>query len=75
VRIPGEKTSLVGIRPQPSHAGALGRHPRRPLAVGLRARNRRIPLGTAPYADPIRRERPAPLRVDVGGAMTPRGSG
>ncbi|HEY4624926.1 MAG TPA: right-handed parallel beta-helix repeat-containing protein [Blastococcus sp.] len=46
-----------------------------PLAVGLRARNRRIPLGTAPYADPIRRERPVPLRVDVGGAMTPRGSG
>jgi Right handed beta helix region len=40
-----------------------------PLALALRGR--RVPAGTLPYHDPLRRERPAPLRVDVGRAMTP----
>jgi hypothetical protein len=40
-----------------------------PLALVLRAR--RVPVGTPPYQDKLRRERPAPLRVDVGRAMAP----
>ncbi|MGY1762686.1 right-handed parallel beta-helix repeat-containing protein [Geodermatophilus sp. SYSU D00779] len=37
-----------------------------PLGLTLRARGHRVAPGTAPYRDDLRRERPAPLRVDVG---------
>lgn len=45
-----------------------------PLGVALGGRKRRIPVGTAPYQDAIRRERPAALRVDVGRGTATSGS-
>jgi hypothetical protein len=44
-----------------------------PLAVLRRARRHRVPLGTAPYPDELRRERPAPRRIDVGRRPLPGG--
>jgi hypothetical protein len=40
-----------------------------PLGLALRARNRRVQVGTPPYREALRRQGPAPLRVDVGRAM------
>ncbi|TQN37928.1 parallel beta helix pectate lyase-like protein [Blastococcus colisei] len=40
-----------------------------PLALGLRARRNRLTVGSAPYGDQIRRDRPAPRRVDLGRPM------
>jgi hypothetical protein len=37
-----------------------------PMAFALTGRRRRVPVGTAPYADDFRREHAAPLTVDVG---------
>jgi hypothetical protein len=37
--------------------------------VALALRRRRVPAGTLPYQDPLRRERPEPLRVHVGRTM------
>ncbi len=45
-----------------------------PLGLALRARGHRVPLGTAPYGDDLRRERPPALRVDVGRRATAAGS-
>ena len=39
-----------------------------PLGLALRSRGHRVAPGTAPYRDDLRRERPTPLRVDVGRA-------
>jgi hypothetical protein len=44
-----------------------------PLAAFPRARKRRIPPGTAPYPDELRRERHTPRRIDVGRRPLPGG--
>ena len=40
-----------------------------PLALGLRARRNRLPVGNLPYRDQLRHDRPAPRRVDLGRPM------
>ncbi|MGK5111920.1 MULTISPECIES: right-handed parallel beta-helix repeat-containing protein [unclassified Geodermatophilus] len=45
-----------------------------PLALALRARRRPLTPGTAPYPDPVLRERPPVLRVDVGRATPSSGA-
>lgn len=42
-----------------------------PLVLALRMRAHPIPAGTHPYREAQRRERPAPLRVDVGRRLLP----
>jgi hypothetical protein len=44
-----------------------------PLVVVRRARQHRIPLGSAPYRDELRLERPPPRRIDVGRRPLPGG--
>ncbi|MCW2532504.1 MAG: exported protein of unknown function, partial [Blastococcus sp.] len=46
-----------------------------PLAFFLLGRRRRVPVGTAPYADGFRRERAAPLTVDAVRRITISGPG
>jgi hypothetical protein len=44
-----------------------------PLVGVRRSRRHRIPLGSAPYQDELRRERPPPRRIDVGRRPLPGG--
>ncbi len=44
-----------------------------PLILGVRAHRNRQPLGSSPYSDDIRRERPAPRRVDLGRPLSSGG--